>query len=155
MENRKLVDVLNSESNPEKIRKRRIIIYLRVSTDEQSRSGFGLDRQIKSCLEYVHKNGFELAGDAYLDAQTGLPVVQQKGRWVFQEPELVARYKVVTNREITPVPGYMDDYTGTVPIEDRPQGKRLFDLLRSGEADGLVVEEIRWTLLSRHREGLR
>jgi site-specific DNA recombinase len=129
-------------SNPETYRKLLVILYLRVSTDEQSRSGFGLDRQIKSCLEYTRRHGFELAGDSYLDANTGLVVRKREGLWEYANPTMIARFKIDTSRPIIPVRGYMDDFTGTVPIEQRPEGSRVFELLKCGDADALVVEEM-------------
>jgi len=120
----------------------RVVIYLRVSTDEQSRSGFGLDRQIKSNLEYVRRNGYELAGDSYLDANTGLPVIEREGKWEYANPTMIARFKIDASRPIVPVAGYMDDFTGTVPIEQRPEGQRVFEILRRGDADAVVVEEM-------------
>jgi site-specific DNA recombinase len=129
-------------TNSNKTGKLRVVIYLRVSTDEQSRSGFGLDRQIKSCLDYVSRNGYELAGDSYLDANTGLPVIERDGKWEYINLMMIARFKIDASRPIAPVLGYMDDFTGTVPIEQRPEGKRVFEILRGGDADAMVVEEM-------------
>lgn len=36
------------------------VIYIRVSTDKQARSGLSLDGQLKSCLEYAERNGYSV-----------------------------------------------------------------------------------------------
>jgi hypothetical protein len=36
----------------------------------------------------------------------------------------------------------MDDYTGTVPIEQRPEGRNAYDMLHSNQADVLIAYRI-------------
>lgn len=77
---------------------KRAVIYARVSTDEQARSGTSLDKQEEACRKYAESSGFQIVG---------LP--------------------------------FRDDYTGAVPIEQRPEGSKAFAMLTSGEADALIV----------------
>jgi site-specific DNA recombinase len=37
---------------------------------------------------------------------------------------------------------FMDDYTGTVPIEQRPEGRKAYDMLHSNQADVLIAYRI-------------
>ncbi len=73
-----------------------MVIYLRVSSDEQSKNN-SLNVQSDDCLAYAKRNGLEVAE-------------------VLRE-----------------------DYTGTVPIEQRPEGRKAYDMLKRGAADGLIV----------------
>jgi hypothetical protein len=57
-------------------------------------------------------------------------------------PEMIDKYKISVQHEIDPIPGYMDDYTGTVAPETRPEGQKVFAILRAGGADGFIVEEM-------------
>jgi site-specific DNA recombinase len=74
----------------------RVIIYARVSTDEQA-TNYSLDSQIEACRKYAERLGFI----------------------------------VVTE--------FREDFTGTVPLEQRPEGKKAYAMLRSGEADALII----------------
>lgn len=75
---------------------KRIIIYLRVSSDEQTKNN-SLEVQYDDCVAYIKQAGFEVAE-------------------VLRE-----------------------DYTGTVPIEQRPEGRKAYTLLKCGAADGILV----------------
>lgn len=75
---------------------KRAVIYLRVSSDEQTNNN-SMAVQYEDCLAYAK--------------HTDLEVVE-----VLRE-----------------------DYTGTVPIEQRPEGRKAYDLLKRGDADGLIV----------------
>jgi site-specific DNA recombinase len=75
---------------------KRIIIYLRVSSDEQTKNN-SLSVQHDDCKAYTEQHGFEV---------------------------------VAVLRE---------DYTGTVPIEQRPEGRKAYEMLKMGAADGLLV----------------
>ncbi len=39
---------------------RRAILYARVSTDEQARSGYSLSQQLKALTEYAAQEGYEI-----------------------------------------------------------------------------------------------
>ncbi len=75
---------------------KRIVIYLRVSSDEQTKNN-SMEVQYDDCLAYVKRNGFEV------------------------------------------VDVLREDYTGTVPIEQRPEGRKAYDMLKRGAAGGLLV----------------
>ena len=75
---------------------KRIVIYLRVSSDEQTKNN-SMAVQYDDCMAYVKRNGFEV------------------------------------------VEVLREDYTGTVPIEQRPEGRKAYDMLKSGVADGVLV----------------
>ena len=75
---------------------KRIIIYLRVSSDEQTKNN-SMEVQYDDCLAYVKRNGFEA------------------------------------------VEVLREDYTGTVPIEQRPEGSKAYAMLKRGAADGVLV----------------
>jgi site-specific DNA recombinase len=79
---------------------KRAVIYCRVSTEEQKKSGTSLGKQEDVCTRYATSHGFQIVG-------------------VFK-----------------------DDYTGTVPIEFRPEGSQAFTMLTSGAADALIVFSI-------------
>jgi len=48
------------QNTPEKIS--RVVVYLRVSTDEQADSGAGLDAQLHACRTYAERAGLDLVG---------------------------------------------------------------------------------------------
>jgi site-specific DNA recombinase len=75
---------------------KRIVIYLRVSSDEQAKNN-SMDVQYDDCMTYAKHSDLE--------------VVE-----VFRE-----------------------DYTGTVPFEQRPEGSKAYNMLKSGAADGVLV----------------
>src|SRR5512139_2920234 len=80
---------------------KRAVLYCRVSTDEQARSGTSLDKQEEACRKYATSHGFEIVGQPF-----------------------------------------KDDYTGTVPIEQRPEGRKAYTMLTEGQADALIVFSI-------------
>ena len=80
---------------------KRAVIYCRVSTDEQARSGTSLDTQRDACLKYAESHGLKIVGT------------------------------------------FRDDYTGAVPIEQRPEGRKAYAMLTSAEADLLIVYQYR------------
>jgi site-specific DNA recombinase len=53
--------------------------------------------------------------------------------------QLVAGRKYGADNDFEIVAEFAEDYTGAVPIEFRPEGKKVFDLLRSGAADAIIV----------------
>ena len=99
---------------------KRAVIYARVSTDEQANKGYSLESQIEACEKYAHAHGLEIVGGRYFDTMA---------KTLVDEP----------NEDTLPVRCFVDDYTGTVPIERRPEGKKVFNLLRSGNADAIIA----------------
>ncbi|CAG0936306.1 hypothetical protein TFLX_05174 [Thermoflexales bacterium] len=102
---------------------KRAVIYARVSTDEQADKGYSLPSQIEECGKYAHDNGFEVVGGRYFD---------KKARILIDEP----------NENTLPFQCFTDDYTGTVPIEQRPEGKRAYKMLADGGADALIIYSV-------------
>ncbi|CAG0934900.1 hypothetical protein TFLX_03722 [Thermoflexales bacterium] len=92
------------------------ILYCRVSTDEQADSGYSLPSQMEVCRKYAEGLGYTVVGNRWYD----LDAKKQVG---------------APNEHTFPVPVYADDFTGTVPIEQRPEGKYAFDTLRGNRAD--------------------
>ena len=130
------------EANPKTIRKLRVILYLRVSTDEQAETGRGLKNQIRECLKYVKDHDFVLVGNRYVDANTGLEVIESDCLWKFANPEKAekaAKANGDIGKPIEPIPGYQDDYSGTVPIEQRPRGSEVYAMLKDDEADAVIA----------------
>lgn len=103
--------------------RKRAVIYARVSTDEQADKGYSLQSQIDACGKYAHDNGFELAGGRYFDKKVKTLVDER-------------------NESTVPFRCFVDDYTGTVPIEHRPEGKQAYKMLADGDADVLIVYTI-------------
>lgn len=99
---------------------KRAVIYCRVSTKEQKDSGTSLDKQMEACRKYAESHGFVIVGDRYFDPR------QKKA---VSEP----------NEGTFPVPVYVDDFTGTVLIEQRPEGSKAYAMLERKEAEALVV----------------
>lgn len=98
---------------------KRAVIYARVSTDEQ-RGNTSPGEQVRNCLAYAARQGFVVVGNQFVDPKTGESV----------SPDTPGA-----------VQAYVDDYTGTVPIEARPEGRKAFTLLKSSDADCLIANE--------------
>ncbi len=47
--------------------------------------------------------------------------------------------KYALEHDFSIVGEFSDDYTGTVPLEQRPEGKKAFTMLKNGQADVLIV----------------
>jgi site-specific DNA recombinase len=62
---------------------------------------------------------------------------QTRGYSLQSQLEAIRKYALEHQFEIAAE--FTEDYTGTVPIEFRPEGKKAFDLLRAGEADAIIV----------------
>jgi len=75
---------------------RRVILYARVSTDEQA-GNYSLPTQLEACRKYAEQNGMVVVAE------------------------------------------FSDDYSGATPIEARPEGRKAFAMLKSGEADCLIA----------------
>ena len=101
---------------------KRAVIYARVSTDEQA-NGYSLDTQIEACGKYISDVGFTLVGGRYFDCEQ---------KCLVDEP----------NENTVPYPCFADDYTGTAPIELRPEGRKVYDMLASNGADVLVAYRV-------------
>jgi DNA invertase Pin-like site-specific DNA recombinase len=99
------------------------VIYARVSTDEQADKGYNLQSQIEACGKYAHAYGLEIAGRRYFD---------KDAKTLVAEP----------NENTVPVRCFVNDYTGTVPIESRPEGRKANEMLRSNQADVLIAYRI-------------
>lgn len=102
---------------------RRAVIYARVSTDEQADKGYSLQSQVEACGKYAHDHGLEIAGGRYFD---------KVARTLIDEP----------NENTVAIRCFIDDYTGTVPIESRPEGRKAYDMLRNNQADVLIAYRI-------------
>src|SRR5215212_6047219 len=50
---------------------RKAILYARVSTDEQARSGYSLAQQIEALREYASREGYEVAEEVLDPGQSG------------------------------------------------------------------------------------
>src|SRR5918997_5595154 len=51
--------------------KRRAILYARVSTDEQARSGYSLSQQLEALREYVSREGYEILDEVTDPGKSG------------------------------------------------------------------------------------
>ncbi len=51
--------------------KKRAILYCRVSTDEQARSGFSLAQQMEALREYANREGYEVLEEVTDPGQSG------------------------------------------------------------------------------------
>lgn len=49
---------------------RQIVVYARVSTERQGRSGLGLDAQIEACTRFAEAHGYSIASQ-YVETETG------------------------------------------------------------------------------------
>ena len=99
---------------------KRAVIYCRVSTKGQREEGTSLEKQMEACLAYANRNGLEIVGNRYYDLDKKAAV---------SEP----------NEHTFPVPVYADDFTGTVLIEQRPEGSLAYNMLLKGTATVLIV----------------
>jgi site-specific DNA recombinase len=52
---------------------KRAILYTRVSTDEQARSGFSLAQQLEALRDYVAREGYEVLEEVSDPGQSGEP----------------------------------------------------------------------------------
>jgi site-specific DNA recombinase len=50
---------------------RRVILYARVSTEEQARSGYSLAQQLEALREYAEREGYEVAEEVVDPGQSG------------------------------------------------------------------------------------
>jgi DNA invertase Pin-like site-specific DNA recombinase len=102
---------------------KRAVIYARVSTDEQADKGYSLQSQVEACGKYAHDHGLEIAGGRYFD---------KVAKTLVDEP----------NENTVSIRCFIDDYTGTVPIESRPEGRKAYEMLRNNQADVLIAYRI-------------
>lgn len=96
------------------------VIYCRVSTKEQKDSGTSIPKQLEADWTYCKAQKFEVVGDRWYDLKQKRSV---------SEP----------NADCFPVPVYVDDFTGTVLIQQRPEGSKAYAMLERKEAEALVV----------------
>jgi site-specific DNA recombinase len=105
------------------------LIYARVSTEEQKKGGTSIPKQLERDLAYNQAHGIETVGDRWYDLKQKRSV---------SEPNA----DCFADADGRPVPVYVDDFTGTVPIEERPEGGRAYPWLTSGKAHLLTVFSI-------------
>jgi site-specific DNA recombinase len=65
---------------------------------------------------------------------------QAKNNSLPSQREACLKYAAQNSLEVLEV--IQEDYTGTVPLEARPQGRQAYNLLRHGEADALIVYRV-------------
>ena len=99
---------------------KKCILYCRVSTDEQAASGYSLPAQMEACRKYAESLGYSVVGNRWYDLDKKKQVS-------------------APNENTFPVPVYADDFTGTVPIEQRPEGKLAFAVLRNNLAEAMFA----------------
>jgi site-specific DNA recombinase len=64
---------------------KRAILYTRVSTDEQARSGFSLAQQLEALREYATRVGYEVLEEVAIPGQSG-SVRSAVGSWILRMP---------------------------------------------------------------------
>jgi site-specific DNA recombinase len=52
---------------------KRAILYARVSTDEQARSGYSLAQQLEALRDYAAREGYEVLEEVQAPARAGCP----------------------------------------------------------------------------------
>lgn len=97
---------------------KRAIIYARVSTDEQA-DNYSLPSQIELCRKYAERLSLELVGEQYYK--------KEDTKLVKASPD-----------DAGAIPAYVDDYSGATPIEQRPEGRKAYAMLKVGNADALI-----------------
>ncbi len=121
----------------------RAIIYARVSTDDQADKGYSLPSQLDACRKYAERLGFSIVGTQYYDLNTGLEVVQKDGVWQFVESAKSAQLvEKGLGRQINSIPAFVEDCSGTIPITERPEGKKLAAMLKAHQADAVIVYQV-------------
>jgi site-specific DNA recombinase len=61
--------------------RKRAILYARVSTDEQARSGYSLAQQLEALREYAAREGYEVLGEVIDPGQSGGRALRGRG-WI-------------------------------------------------------------------------
>ena len=102
---------------------KRAVLYARVSTDEQADKGYSLPTQLQACRKYAERLGFELIGSQHYR-------IDENGKLVRVAPG------------IGTFPAYVDDFTGTVPIGERPEGRKLAAVLKAKQADAIIGYQV-------------
>ncbi len=100
---------------------KRAAIYLRVSTDEQRESGYGLVGQFNECIEYVKRLGYQIVGDTSYKLEGG---------------------KLIASTDADAIPALVEDYTGFSRFDDRPAGKQLMAMLKERQADAVIAARV-------------
>jgi len=117
---------------------KRAVLYLRVSSDEQTWETAGLPEQADVCYQYAMRQGYVLVGDWYFDLVSGLRITKDDTGWRFTDTRKAERAGAKTEN-ITPIRGYVDDYTGK--RVNRPAMDALRDLVERGGLDALVTRD--------------
>jgi site-specific DNA recombinase len=60
---------------------KRAILYARVSTDEQARSGYSLAQQLEALREYAAREGYEVLEEVVDPGQSGASLERPGKRW--------------------------------------------------------------------------
>ncbi|MBD2213392.1 recombinase family protein [Nostoc linckia FACHB-104] len=137
-----------------------VVIYLRVSTDEQGKSGLGLDAQLETCQKLAEQRGLEITG-VYSEVISGK--IDPRERPVFmlalKQAQAVGGSLLVAkqdrfSREVFHVSGYVNNYffgsqTPTLISADSPNASPMEVYLRA-----VVAEEERKLISKRTKDAL-
>lgn len=138
-----------------------VVIYLRVSTEEQGKSGLGLDAQMETCITLANQRGMTVVG-VFTEVVSGK--VDPRERPVFTEAitkaqatgaSLMVAKQDRFSREVFHVSGYVNGYfygTTTTPAlisADSPAASPMEVYLRA-----VVAEEERKLISKRTKEAL-
>ncbi|WP_017654281.1 recombinase family protein [Fortiea contorta] len=138
-----------------------VVIYLRVSTEDQGKSGLGLDAQLETCTKVATQLGKTIVG-IYTEIVSGK--VDPRERPVFTEAitkaqatgaSLMVAKQDRFSREVFHVSGYVNGYfygatsTPTLISADSPQASPMEVYLRA-----VVAEEERKLISKRTKEAL-
>jgi site-specific DNA recombinase len=101
---------------------KRAVLYARVSSDDQKDRGYSLPSQLDAMREYAGTR-FILVGNKYYKKLDGKLVLTSAG-----DPDAI--------------PACVEDFTGAVPIAERPEGKNLAAMVKARNVDAVIVYQV-------------
>ena len=137
-----------------------VVIYLRVSTDEQGKSGLGLDAQLESCQRLCEMRGLSIVG-VYSEIVSGK--IDPRERPIFMQALTTAQANGASvlvskqdrfSREVFHVSGYVNNYffgSQTPPLiaADSPNASPMEIYLKA-----MVSEQERQAISQRTKDAL-
>lgn len=114
------------------------VLYARVSSDKQA-EGYSVPTQLEACRKYAEEHGLAIVGNHYVDLHTALQIRQVGDGWEFVNAQK-AEEREADNKDIEPIPAYLDDYTGA--SLERPGLNELRDFIAREAVEAVIVYDL-------------